>query len=131
MYIGVWSILKERGIPMSKESILFEQVIQQDPGFCSPGEDKRKSHHSDQANSDLLNRLNRIEGQVRGIKGMIEKDIYCDDMLNQISLVQASLNDVGKLVLEYHMKSCVIERIQVGDTEVLTEFMKTINKLMK
>lgn len=62
---------------------------------------------------------------------MIEKDIYCDDMLNQISSVQASLNDVGKLVLEYHMKSCVIERIQVGDTEVLTEFMKTINKLMK
>ncbi|HBS46927.1 MAG TPA: CsoR family transcriptional regulator [Paenibacillus sp.] len=79
----------------------------------------------------MLNRLNRIEGQVCGIKGMIEKDIYCDDMLNQISSVQASLNDVGKLVLEYHMQSCVIERIQVGDTEVLTEFMKTINKLMK
>ena len=131
MYIGAWSILKESGIPMSKESILLEHVIQQDPGFCWHGEDKRKSHHSDQANSGLLNRLNLIEGQIRGIKGMIEKDIYCDDMLNQISSMQASLNDVGKLLLEYHMKSCVIERIQVGDTEVLTEFMKTINKLMK
>lgn len=122
---------KRKGDSDEQRIDTLEQVIQQDPGFCSPGEDKRKSHHSDQANSDLLNRLNRIEGQVRGIKDMIEKDIYCDDMLNQISSVQATLNDVGKLVLEYHMKSCVIERIQVGDTEVLTEFMKTINKLMK
>jgi DNA-binding FrmR family transcriptional regulator len=116
---------------MSEESILLEQAIEQDPGFCSHGEGERKSHHSDKAKSGLLNRLNRIEGQVRGIKGMIEKDIYCDDVLNQIASVQASLNGVGKLLLEYHMKSCVMERIQEGDTEVLTELMTTINKLMK
>ncbi|MED4779374.1 metal-sensitive transcriptional regulator [Brevibacillus choshinensis] len=98
---------------------------------CSPGEQDRKSHHSDQVKNSLLSRLNRIEGQVRGIKGMIEKDIYCDDVLNQIASVQSALNGVGKLLLENHLKSCVIERIQEGDTEVLTELMITINKLMK
>ncbi|GED32042.1 metal-sensitive transcriptional regulator [Brevibacillus centrosporus] len=98
---------------------------------CSPGEQGRKSHHSDQVKNGLLSRLNRIEGQVRGIKGMIEKDIYCDDVLNQIASVQSALNGVGKLLLENHLKSCVIERIQEGETEVLTELMITINKLMK
>ncbi|MFX3632738.1 MAG: metal-sensitive transcriptional regulator [Candidatus Pristimantibacillus sp.] len=88
-------------------------------------------HESGSIAQSLLNRLNRIEGQVRGIKGMIEKDIYYDDSLNQIASVQASLNGVGKLLLDYHMKSCVIERIQEGDTEVLTELMTTINKMMK
>ncbi|MGE6226412.1 metal-sensitive transcriptional regulator [Paenibacillus chitinolyticus] len=116
---------------MSEETLFVELPIEQDPDCCSHGEGKRKSHHSDKAKSGLLNRLNRIEGQVRGIKGMIEKDIYCDDVLNQIASVQASLNGVGKLLLEYHMKSCVIERIQEGDAEVLTELMTTINKLMK
>lgn len=116
---------------MSEETILSEQHIDQESGCCSHEEGERKSHHSDKAKSNLVNRLNRIEGQVRGIKGMIEKDTYCDDVLNQIASVQASLNSVGKLLLEYHMKSCVIERIQEGDTEVLTELMTTINKLMK
>ncbi|WP_245339063.1 metal-sensitive transcriptional regulator [Paenibacillus shirakamiensis] len=105
--------------------------MEQDADRCTHGDGDRKSHHSDKAKSGLLNRLNRIEGQVRGIKGMIEKDTYCDDVLNQIASVQASLNGVGKLLLEYHMKSCVIERIQEGDSEVLTELMTTINKLMK
>lgn len=116
---------------MSEDTILVEQPIEKDPGCSSHGEGEHKSHHSDKTKSALLNRLKRIEGQVRGIKGMIEKDIYCDDVLNQIASVQASLNGVGKLLLEYHMKSCVIERIQEGDTEVLTELMTTINKLMK
>ncbi|MGG1658001.1 metal-sensitive transcriptional regulator [Brevibacillus sp. NRS-1366] len=98
---------------------------------CSPGETGRKSHHSDKIKNGLISRLNRIEGQVRGIKGMIEKDAYCDDVLNQISSIQSALNGVGKLLLEHHMKSCVIERIQEGDTEVLTELITTMNKLMK
>ncbi|MCU6707329.1 metal-sensitive transcriptional regulator [Paenibacillus sp. J5C_2022] len=105
--------------------------MEHEPGCCSHEDGERKSHHTDKAKSGLANRLNRIEGQVRGIKGMIERDAYCDDVLNQIASVQASLNSVGKLLLEYHMKSCVIERIQEGDTEVLTELMTTMNKLMK
>lgn len=98
---------------------------------CSTAGTGRKSHHSDKVKNSLINRLNRIEGQVRGLKGLIEKDTYCDDVLNQISSVQSALNGVGKLLLEHHLKSCVIERIQEGDSEVLTELMVTMNKLIK
>jgi DNA-binding FrmR family transcriptional regulator len=92
---------------------------------------ERKSHHSDKVKSNLISRLNRIEGQVRGLKGMIEKDTYCDDVLNQIAAVQSALNSVGKLLLEHHMNSCVIERIQEGDREVIKELLVTMNKLIR
>lgn len=95
------------------------------------GASERKSHHSDKTKSNLISRLNRIEGQIRGVKGMIEKDTYCDDVLNQIASIQAALNGVGKLLLEHHMKSCVVERIQEGDHAVITELITTMNKLMK
>jgi CsoR family transcriptional regulator, copper-sensing transcriptional repressor len=91
----------------------------------------RNSSHSDKVKSSLMTRLNRIEGQIRGVKGMIEKDVYCDDVLNQIAAIQAALNGVGKLLLEGHMRSCVISRIQEGDLEVIDEILKTMNKLMK
>ncbi|WP_047152344.1 metal-sensitive transcriptional regulator [Aneurinibacillus tyrosinisolvens] len=97
---------------------------------CNSGS-RRTSHHSDKVKNNLASRLNRIEGQIRGIKGMIEKDVYCDDVLNQIAAVQSALNAVGRLLLEGHMKSCVIERIQEGDQEVIDELLKTMNKLMK
>ncbi|RIX50108.1 CsoR family transcriptional regulator [Paenibacillus nanensis] len=95
-----------------------------------------KHHHKHSPNSDkmkstLTSRLNRIEGQIRGIKGMIEKDAYCDDVLNQIASVQSALNGVGKLLLEEHMKSCVVEKIQEGDPHIINELLVTINKLMK
>ncbi|MED0706268.1 metal-sensitive transcriptional regulator [Aneurinibacillus aneurinilyticus] len=92
---------------------------------------ERTSHHSDKMKNNLTTRLNRIEGQIRGIKGMVEKDVYCDDILNQIAAVQSALNSVGRLLLEGHMKSCVIERIQEGDHDVIDELLKTMNKLMK
>jgi DNA-binding FrmR family transcriptional regulator len=95
------------------------------------GTSERKSHHSDKTKSNLISRLNRIEGQIRGVKGMIEKDTYCDDVLNQIASIQAALNGVGKMLLEHHMKSCVVERIQEGDHAVITELITTMNKLMK
>jgi DNA-binding FrmR family transcriptional regulator len=92
---------------------------------------ERQSHHSDKTKSNLITRLNRIEGQIRGVKGLIEKNTYCDDVLNQIAAAQAALNSVGKLLLEGHMKSCVIERIQAGEHEVIDELLITVNKLMK
>lgn len=95
---------------------------------CGAG---RKSHHSDKLKANLATRLNRIEGQIRGIKGMIEKDTYCDDVLNQIAATQSALNSVGRLLLEGHMKSCVVERIQEGDHEVIDELLITVNKLLK
>ncbi|MFF2483117.1 metal-sensitive transcriptional regulator [Paenibacillus sp. NPDC058071] len=91
----------------------------------------RKSHHSDKTKSNLVSRLNRIEGQIRGVKGMIEKDTYCDDVLNQIAAIQSALNSVGKLLLENHLNSCVLERIQEGDNDVIKELMVTMNKLIK
>lgn len=96
----------------------------------SPGE-VRRSHHSDEMKSNMIRRLNRVEGQIRGIKGMIEKDTYCDDVLNQIAAAQSALNSVGRLLLEGHMKSCVVERIEAGENEVIDELLITINKLLK
>ncbi len=91
----------------------------------------KSTPHSDKIKSNMVSRLNRIEGQIRGIRGMIEKDVYCDDILNQIAAVQSALNSVGKMVLEGHMKSCLVERIQQGDNEIIDELLKTMNKLMK
>jgi DNA-binding FrmR family transcriptional regulator len=98
---------------------------------CCSTNNERKSHHSDKTKSNIVSRLNRIEGQIRGVKGMIEKDVYCDDVLNQISAIQSAMNSVGKLLLEGHMKSCVVERIQAGEHEVIDELLITVNKLMK
>lgn len=91
----------------------------------------RKSHNSEKVKLNLATRLNRIEGQVRGIKGLIEKDVYCDDVITQISAIQAALNSVAKILLEGHMKNCVVDRVQEGDIEAIDEVIITIQKLMK
>lgn len=98
---------------------------------CSTCGSERRSHHSDKLKNNLISRLNRVEGQIRGIKGMIEKDTYCDDVLNQIASTQSALNGVGKALLEGHVKSCVVERIQSGELEVVDELLVTVNKLIK
>lgn len=91
----------------------------------------RKSHQPDKTKQNLITRLNRIEGQIRGIKGLIEKDTYCDDVITQISATQAALNSVAKILLEGHMRSCIVDRIQEGDHEVIDELLTTIQRLMK
>lgn len=80
--------------------------------------------------TDLIKRLNRIEGQVRGIKGMVERDTYCDDMLHQISAVQSALNSVSKLVFENHIRGCLVEKIKSGDDEIIDELLLTIGKML-
>lgn len=92
---------------------------------------ERKSHHSDKVKKNFVNRLNRVEGQIRGIKGLIEKDTYCDDVITQIAATQSALNSVAKILLEEHLKTCVLERINEGDTEVLDEVLLTIERLLK
>lgn len=94
-----------------------------------PGE--RSSHHDDKTIRELVNRMNRIEGQVRGVKGMIERHVYCDEVLNQIASAQSALDGVAKLLLEKHMKSCVKEQLQAGDDGVVDEVLKTIFKLIR
>ncbi len=100
-------------------------------GECASSSSERKSHHSALTKKNLITRLNRVEGQIRGIKGLIEKDTYCDDVITQIAATQAALNSVAKILLEGHMKSCVVERIQEGDHEIVDELLTTIQRLMK
>ncbi|MFD1396131.1 metal-sensitive transcriptional regulator [Kroppenstedtia eburnea] len=97
----------------------------------SDGREVRKSHHSQRVKNNLTSRLNRIEGQIRGVRRLIENDTYCDDVLTQIAAVQSALNSVSRILLEGHMKSCVVERIREGDEEVIDELMVTVNRLMK
>lgn len=80
---------------------------------------------------DLLNRLNRIEGQIRGIKGMVEKNAYCVDILTQSAAANAALNSFNKVLLSNHIHTCVADGIREGDDEVIDELVKMIQKLMK
>ena len=79
----------------------------------------------------LCNRLSRIEGQIRGIKGMLEKDAYCVDILNQVSAATSALNSFTRVLLENHIRSCVAEDIRDGKDDKLEELLKTLQKLMK
>lgn len=88
--------------------------------------------HREPAETDaLLRRLSRIEGQVRGIRGMVEKEVYCTDILTQVSAVQAALNAFSRELLGSHVKTCVVQDIQAGRTEVVDELLGTLQKLMK
>lgn len=109
----------------------LEMLSSDDSTCCTSGDETRKSHHSEKTKKDLITRLNRVEGQIRGIKGLIEKDTYCDDVINQIASTQAALNGVAKLLLDRHMRSCVVDRINEGDLDVVDEVLITIQKLMK
>lgn len=91
----------------------------------------RKSHHPPSVKRDLTNRLNRIEGQVRGIKGMVDRDVYCDDIITQLAATQSALNSVTKVLLDGHLKGCVKDRLASGDEEILNELLVTFQKLMR
>lgn len=93
--------------------------------------DNRTAHHTDEFKKDLMKRLNRIEGQVRGIQNMIAEDVYCDDVLTQISAARSALTSVSKLLLEAHLKSCITDQIQSGKTEVVDELLETIRRMLK
>lgn len=91
---------------------------------------EKKTVREEKFKSDLAARLNRIEGQIRGIKGMIEKDAYCDDVLNQVAAVKSALNSVSKIILESHIHACVMEKLRNGEDEIIGELIKTIGKLL-
>lgn len=79
----------------------------------------------------LINRLSRIEGQIRGIKGMIETDAYCTDVITQVSAVTAALNSFSKELLAVHIKTCVADDIRSGKDETVDELVTTLQKLMR
>lgn len=79
----------------------------------------------------LMNRLSRIEGQIRGIRGMLEKDAYCADILTQTAAVNAAINAFGRELLGNHIRSCVAQDIRAGKDETIDELLAILQKMMK
>lgn len=91
----------------------------------------KTTQRSEEDRKKLLNRLSRIEGQVRGIKGMIEKNAYCTDILTQSAAISAAINAFNKELLANHIHSCVVRDIREGKDEVVDDLVSTLQKLMK
>ena len=92
---------------------------------------EKKKTRSENEYRALLNRLSRIEGQVRGIRNMVENDAYCTDIVTQVSAISAALNAFNKELLSEHIKTCVAEDMKAGKNETVDELVQTIQKLMK
>ena len=91
----------------------------------------KTKHRSKQEIKSLVTRLNRIEGQIRGIRGMVERSAYCTDILTQVSAANAALNSFTKVLLANHIKTCVAQDIRDGKDETIDELVSTLQKLMK
>ncbi len=102
-----------------------------DEGTCSCCTSCRTKERTPDEYRSLMNRLSRIEGQVRGVKGMLERDAYCVDILIQVSAINSALNSFNKELLGNHIRSCVVENVRSGNDEVIDELVKTIQKLMR
>lgn len=91
----------------------------------------KTKHREEEEYKMLMNRLSRIEGQVRGVKKMVETDAYCVDILTQVSAIQAALNSFNKELLANHIRTCVMDDIRNGNDEIVDELVQTLQKLMK
>lgn len=96
---------------------------------CHCGAQKR-TPRSEQLKADATRRLNRAIGQLNGIKTMIEEDRYCGDVLTQLAAVESAVKAVSREVMQDHLETCVVERVQAGDTEVVDEVMGLFKKFM-
>lgn len=105
-----------------------EEQIMGDEAECSCHKTKERS---EKEYKDLIHRLNRIEGQIRGIKGMVERDAYCTDILVQVSAVNAALSSFNKVLLANHIKTCVTRDIKEGKEDTVDELVETLQKLMR
>ena len=91
----------------------------------------RTKERTEEEYKKLIHRLNRIEGQVRGVRGMVEREAYCTDILTQVSAIQAALNAFSRELLANHIHTCVVQDIQAGKLEVVDDLVSTIQKMMK
>ena len=91
----------------------------------------RSKHRTEEEKTSLIHRLNRIEGQIRGIRGMVENDAYCNDVLIQCSAVSSALNAFSRELLAAHIRTCVADDLRAGNDDVVDELMATIQKLMR
>jgi DNA-binding FrmR family transcriptional regulator len=92
---------------------------------------EKTKKRTDEEKKALLNRLNRIEGQIRGVKGMVESNAYCLDIITQVSAINSALNSFNKVLLSDHIKTCVVNDIRQGNDEKLQELVNTLQKVMK
>lgn len=107
---------------------IYEETFMEEKMCCCSEKHKERS---DKEYKDLMNRLKRIEGQVRGIQGMLEKDAYCIDILTQVSAINAALNSFNKVLLANHIETCIADNIRNGNDEVIGELVNVLPKLMK
>lgn len=107
-----------------------EKVLERTDDACEQCSSKTKER-SEKEYKDMINRLSRIEGQIRGIKGMVEKEVYCTDILVQVAAVNAALNSFNRVLLANHIKTCVTQDILNGKEETVDELVNTLKKLMK
>ena len=98
------------------------------PACCSPA---REKHRTEEERKALTDRLSRIEGQVRGLKGLIEKEAYCTDVITQSAAVTAALRSFERELLEQHIRTCVAEDIREGKDEVIDDLIATLARLMR
>ena len=91
----------------------------------------RKRQRTEEEYKRLMNRLNRIEGQIRGVKGMLENDAYCTDIVLQVSAINAALNSFNKALLAEHIRTCVADDIKNGKDETIEDLVNTVTRLMK
>lgn len=121
------------GVTLTADELLF--ALSQQPVTVDPMKEElfrqRIKERSEVEIKALMNRLNRIEGQVRGIKRMVVGNVYCPDILIQVSAVNAALNAFNREMLNSHIKNCVKQHVKEGDDGVLDELLKTLQKLMK
>lgn len=130
-----WNIQKKKSCTLAAKAM---QPIRK----CAQTASKKKTeekccgchktkHRSDEEYKKLIHRLNRIEGQIRGIRGMVEKSAYCPDILIQVAAANAALNAFTKELLANHIKTCVADDIRAGNDEVIDELVTTLQKLMR
>ena len=91
----------------------------------------KKTIRTEEEQRKLINRLSRIEGQIRGIRGMVEADAYCTDILTQCAAVVAAMNAFNKELIGHHIRGCVVRELTQGNTQVVDELTDTLQKLMK
>lgn len=130
---GVYYVRGEiprRGIQKGVNMTSFENDNCEDKEICPCCSGKQKERDEKEF-KDLMNRLKRIEGQVRGVEGMLESDAYCTDILVQVSAITSALNSFNKALLANHMRTCVADNIRNGNDEVIDELVCTLQKLMK
>ena len=110
---------------MSEKCCCCEENIPHEKDCC------RTRERSEEEYKGLVNRLNRIEGQIRGIKGMLDKSAYCPDILTQVAAVNAALNAFGRELLSSHIRTCVVEDVRAGREDTVDELLNTLQKFMK